>query len=209
MKRCVIIGAGALSPSAKELLTAEDYLIAADGGYRGCQLLGREPDLLLGDFDSLEGPLPQAKEILRYPVEKDDTDSMLALKVGLQRGFRRFLLLGMCGGRLDHSLANIQTVVYGTLHGAVVELADEGLWLSALLGGQSLTVPYREGHTLSVLAHSDKVRGVTLGGLQYPLEEAELENSFPLGVSNHFLPGQDATVSIGEGVALVLCCKEQ
>lgn len=209
MKRCVIIGAGALSPSAKELLTAEDYLIAADGGYWGCQLLGREPDLLLGDFDSLEGPLPPAKEVLRYPVEKDDTDSMLAMKVGLQRGFRHFLLLGMCGGRLDHSLANIQTVVYGTLQGAAVELAAEGLWLSALLGGQSLSVPYQEGCTLSVLAHSDKVRGVCLRGLYYPLEDADLENSFPLGVSNHFLPGQDATVSIGEGVALVLCCKEQ
>ncbi len=101
----------------KNLVRQEDYLICADSGYRHCVQLGFSPQLVLGDFDSYAGVVQSDCELLRYPIEKDDTDTMLAVKQALQRGYERLLLVGMLGGRLDHTLANIQTLVYAVEHG--------------------------------------------------------------------------------------------
>ncbi len=209
--RCVIIGGGEIKDYsyAHNLIQEDDYVIAADRGYAHCRQMNVKPSLLLGDFDSYEGEIAVDCPIMEYPVEKDDTDTMLAIKVALEKGFDDLLLLGMCGGRLDHTIANIQSVVYAALHGAKAAVTDEDLYITALCGGQEITVPYREGFVLSVFAHSDVCRGVTLKDLYYPLENGELMNTFPLGVSNHFLPGNDAAISLKEGIAVVICTREQ
>ena len=156
----------------------------------------------------VEGELAAACPILEYPVEKDDTDTMLAIKVALEKGFQDLLLLGMTGGRLDHSIANIQSLVYAVIHGAKACLMDEDLWISAITGGQQITVPYREGFVLSVFAHSDRCSGVCLRDLFYTLENGVITNTFPLGVSNHFLPGKGGKIAIEEGIAVIICNRE-
>ncbi|MGN0664214.1 MAG: thiamine diphosphokinase [Negativibacillus sp.] len=210
MKRCVIVGGGEIQNLSydRRLIQEDDFIIAADRGYAHCQAMGLQPDLLLGDFDSYKGELAAACPILEYPVEKDDTDTMLAIKVALEKGFQDLLLLGMTGGRLDHSIANIQSLVYAVIHGAKACLMDEDLWISVITGGQQITVPYREGFVLSVFAHSDRCSGVCLRDLFYPLENGVITNTFPLGVSNHFLPGKDGKIAIEEGIAVIICNRE-
>ena len=209
--RCVIFGGGEMKNPAyiRQLIREDDFMIAADRGYAHCRSMGIKPQLLLGDFDSYEGSIDEDCPVLTYPVEKDDTDTMLAIKVALEKGFKELLLLGMCGGRLDHTIANIQSVVYAAKHGASAAIMDEDVYITAVCGGQELSVPYRAGFVLSVFAHTNVCKGVTLRNLYYPLEDGELRNTFPLGVSNHFLPEKDAVISLKEGIAVVICSREQ
>ena len=115
---CFIFGAGPffglpVSPAPG------DVVFAADGGYRHCQAAGLQPDLLLGDFDSLND-LPKGIPIHTFPVEKDDTDAMLAVRRGLELGYREFVLYGSLDGpRLDHTVANFQTLQFLADRGAV------------------------------------------------------------------------------------------
>lgn len=211
MKRCVIVGGGDVKDCsyARQLITADDYVIAADRGYERCVAMNRKPDMLLGDFDSYEGQLPEDCPVFTYPVEKDDTDTMLAIKEALKRGFKELLLLGMCGGRLDHSIANIQSLVYATKRGVKASIADEDVFITVLSDGQTAVIPYREGFVLSVFSYSERCKGVTLRDLYYSLEDGELDNGFPLGVSNHFLPGKDGVISVKEGTLLIISTREQ
>lgn len=127
MKRCFIFAAGTFYGLRRKPEEPEDLVIAADAGYRTCRELGIVPDLLLGDFDSMEQPEDFAN-IHRSPVEKDDTDTMLAVKTGLEQGCGEFYLYGGTGGRrLDHTLANLQTLLYLRRRGARGYLYDNVL----------------------------------------------------------------------------------
>ncbi|MDY2655737.1 MAG: thiamine diphosphokinase [Candidatus Limiplasma sp.] len=204
MPTCYIVGAGDFTPRGF-VPAAGDLVIAADGGYRSLHSLGYIPDLLLGDFDSLgDVPLPDDLPILRFPSRKDDTDTGLALHHGLERGFRTFALYGCAGGRVDHLLANLQSMARVSRMGAAVRLAapEYDAWA---LTDCTLTLPNRPGGTLvSVFCHSEQAEGVTLTGLSYPLSDAALTCDFPLGVSNRRLDGQIATVSVRRGTLLIL-----
>lgn len=210
MNRCIIIGGGEITDirHARKMLHETDYIICADSGYAHCTAMGIVPQLVVGDFDSYRGDVSKQCEILRYQVEKNDTDTMLAVKEALNRGFTEILLFGMTGGRLDHTIANIQTLVYGANHGAQLCICDKNCYITVVPSGQSITVPYRDHFALSVFSHTEESRGVTLQNVQYPLQDAVLTNSFPLGVSNHFLPGQDAVISVKEGILIVICNKD-
>ena len=198
MSACFIIGAGPFFglpvPPAPG-----DYIIAADGGYRHCQEAGLVPDLLLGDFDSLTD-LPPAAEIRRFPVDKDDTDSMLAIKLGLDMGFRTFHLYGGTGGRPDHTLANLQGLAYLAERGAKGWLYDKNFVFTALWN-DGLDLPARQSGVFSVFALGATARGVTISGGRYALEDGDLSPYFPLGVSNHF-EGRPVHISVREGCLL-------
>ena len=136
-----------------------------------------------------------------YPVEKDDTDTMLALKLGWERGFRDFRLLAGTGGRTDHTLANLQALAWLAARGGRGVLVGQGECFTVVRNG-TLHFRAREEGILSVFAHGGETRGVTLEGLQYPLQNATLTPDFPLGVSNHFV-GSPAAVSVADGTLLV------
>ena len=223
MPTCYIVGAGDFT--ARGFAPGPgDLVVAADGGYRALYSLGYTPDLLLGDFDSLGNlPLPADLPVLRFPVRKDDTDAGLALRHGLDLGFRDFALYGCAGGRVDHLLANFQSMARVSRLGATVRLAapDYDAWsltgpapnapapaapdALALAPAAALTLPPRPGGTLvSVFCQGDRAEGVTLTGLAYPLSDAVLTGDFPLGVSNRRLDGQPATVVVRRGTLLIL-----
>ena len=123
MPTCYIVGAGDFTPRGFAPVPG-DLVLAADGGYRALYSLGYTPDLLLGDFDSLgDIPLPPGLPVLRFPARKDDTDTGLALRHGLDRGFRDFALYGCAGGRVDHLLANLQSMARVSRLGATIRLA--------------------------------------------------------------------------------------
>ena len=197
MNRCVIFCAAQCA--AAELLPG-DYVIAADGGLAHCRRLGIVPDEILGDFDSL-GELPAGAAV--FPVEKDDTDAMLAAKRGLALGFREFVFYGSLDGpRLDHTVANFQTLAYLTDHGATGTLIGLRQRVT-LLRNDTLRFPAGMSGNLSVFAFGGEAKGVTLRGLYYGLENGTLTPAFPLGVSNHFT-GQPAEITVEKGSLLII-----
>ena len=199
MGSCVIFCAGGFSALA-EPIRAQDYIIAADGGYIHTKALGLSPDTVLGDFDSL-GFVPE--NALRFPVEKDDTDAMLAVRLGLEQGCDRFLLYGSLDGpRLEHTVANFQTLAFLLDRGKTGYLIGKNQVVTLLEKG-SLTFPATATGYFSVFAFGGEAHGITLRGFQYELEKGSLTPGFPLGVSNQFV-GKEATLSVTEGRLLVL-----
>ena len=199
---CYVVGAMSLSLSLRPSPAPGDYVIAADRGYDSLMAYGVTPDLVVGDFDSL-GYMPQHPNVTRLPAEKDDTDMVFALRRGLDMGYRRFVLLGGLGGRLEHTLGNLQLLDWLSTQGAVGFLAGEKTVVTALRDG-SLTFPPAMSGYLSVLCSSGAAHGVTLSNLKYPLTDYNMTSSFPIGVSNEFLPDQPAAVSVKDGCLLLV-----
>lgn len=202
---CYIIGAGPFYGLVQKPQIG-DYILAADGGYRHCQTAGLTPDLLLGDFDSLEDR-PTTLDTQTFPVEKDDTDSMLAARRGLALGYRNFLFYGALDGpRLDHTLANLQTLQFLADHGARGYLIGKRS-IVTVIQEETLRFPEEAAGILSLFCLGPNASGVTLKNLHYPLENGTLTSGFPLGVSNHFI-GKPAEISVTAGSLVALWDRE-
>ncbi|MBE6940967.1 MAG: thiamine diphosphokinase [Ruminococcaceae bacterium] len=199
MARCIIFGAAEFD-SLLLPIEKDDLIIAADGGLRHFQGAARQPDVILGDFDSL-GYVPQGAQV--FPMEKDDTDVMLAVRHGLQAGFREFLIYGgMDGPRVDHTIANFQTLGYLRARDARGFLVGK-THIATVISGE--TAVFSEDCTgiLSVFCLGQDAAGVTIRGLQYPLEKGTLTASHPLGVSNHFV-GKQGEIRVENGSLLLI-----
>ena len=206
MKRkpsCFVFGAGQ-PPVRLPKIAGKDFVIAADGGYDYIQSAGIRADVLIGDFDSL-GALPKYQNdnmiIQRLPKEKDQTDMLAALQYGLERGFSDFHMYGGTGGRLDHTIANIQCLAYLVNHGARGYLHDGGSVATAMTG--ELRLAARKRGMISIFALGASADGVWLRGLKYELENARLSADFPLGVSNEFT-GQNVYIQVERGILLIV-----
>ena len=199
MRECVIFCAAECDGLARPI-GPESFVIAADGGLRHTEKLGIAPDAVLGDFDSL-GFCPEGANV--FPVEKDDTDAMLAVRLGLERGCEEFLLYGSLDGpRLDHTVANFQTLQFLADHGAAGYLIGNTTMVTVVKNGK-ITFPAGHSGTISVFCMGSDAVGVTEKGLFYGLENGTLSSGFPLGVSNHFT-GEAAEISVKNGSLLVL-----
>lgn len=200
MPACYIFGAGPFY-GLDRAPAPDDLILAADGGYAHCLRAGLRPALVLGDLDSLATP-PQGVPVQSFPPEKDDTDTMLAVKLGLERGYRSFHLYGGTGGRLDHTLANLQVLVYLAQRGAEGFLHDEGFVFTAVRGPGSLCLPAREDGLFSVFCLGADAEGVSIVGAKYGLDRVTLSSAVPLGVSNQF-QGAEVVVRLERGCLLV------
>ncbi len=200
---CYIVGAGSIYTGDLPFVKQKnDMLIAADGGYTYVVQAGMTPDLLIGDFDSMEKPLG-ACETITLPVEKDDTDIAYAVKEGFGRGYTRFVILGgLGGGRLSHTIANIQLLEYIALQGGTANLKGGTTSLFLLCEEQSHTFEGGMGKELSLFSVTPTAN-VTATGVKYPVFQATLERSFPLGVSNRILE-ENATLTVHDGKIIVV-----
>ncbi len=200
---CYIFGAGEFVP-CDITLTESDLVIAADGGYDHLLQIGLRADVVIGDFDSVTSSEIWEDTIcekLTYPPEKDDTDMMLAIKLGLSRGFGQFNIYGGLGGRLDHTVANIQALSFLAEHSAQGILHHPDYELT-VIKNSSFTVAKNKTGYISVFSLSDTSENVTIKGLEYELEGATLTNSFPLGVSNA-ATGKKGIISVERGTLLI------
>ena len=199
MKNCFIFCAG----ECRDLLHKignDDVIIAADGGLKHLEELPLVPDVVLGDFDSL-GYVPEGAEV--HPVEKNDTDSMLAIKKGLELGCDTFYLYGALEGkRLDHTMANFQALQYLSERGCRGYLVGVRQIATAITNSQLVIPPYFIDY-LSVFCMGKDAKGVTIKGAQYELENATISSGFPLGVSNRFMR-KKVTVSVEDGTLLLM-----
>ena len=200
--RCYIAGAGDFCETA--LPKPEDYIIAADAGYTALTSRNITPDVIIGDFDSL-GFVPEHPNVIRSSVEKDDTDMMLAVKLGLLLGFTRFTINGGLGGRIDHTFSNIQTLAYLTEHGAIGKLYSNDACITAIKNSTYKFTSEKvvAGNIISVFCKSEKAKGVTIKGFKYPLDNATLTNINPIGISNEFT-GTDASIEVKHGVLVIM-----
>ena len=199
MATCVIFCAAEFDALAAPLAQT-DYLLAADGGLAHLQKLGIRPHGILGDFDSL-GYTPTDATV--FPVEKDDTDAMLAARKGLELGFRDFLFYGSLDGpRLDHTIANFQTLQFLADHGAKGFLVGRD-YIITVVKNETIRFPAGSSGILSVFCLGPDAGGVNLRGLYYPLENGTLTSGFPLGVSNHFTE-ESAEITVKSGSILVM-----
>lgn len=201
---CYIVGAGNFSGFWARP-KAGDYLMAADGGYLYLQKEGLEPDVVLGDFDSLKQK-PEHREIIELPAEKDDTDMLYALRLGLEKGYKTFHLYGGMGGRFEHTLANLQSLGFLAEQGAVGYLFGQTEVTTVIKNGRARFDENAKGY-FSLFSLSERCAGVSITGLKYELADALLTQTFPIGVSNEFI-GKKSEILIQQGAGAMVFAQE-
>lgn len=204
-KCCIVIGAGDLTVGEISRGT-DDLVIAVDGGLSYCSVLQLEPDILIGDFDSVSQQEKQAVQQLKEEIpdrvielkpEKDDTDMLAALKLGLEWGYRSFRIYGGTGGRLEHTIANIQCLLFLKKQGAQGYLCDGTGMIFVMKDEEVRFQPGMQGY-LSLFTLGQEAKGVCICGMKYPLNAYTMRNDFPIGISNEFI-GEQGIVSVEDG----------
>jgi len=202
---CHCFGAGEFF-GIKEPVSAGDMIIAADGGLNAAKECGLSPDYVIGDFDSL-GKIPKNENITVLPAVKDTTDMFEAIALGVKNGCNKIHVYGGTGGRLDHTIANIQLLKYFAERGVTLFIHGKDFTITSVSNG----VMYAEGEKggyISVFSLSDVSEGVTLKNLKYELSGYDLTSAFPLGVSNEFT-GNTAEISVRNGTLAVYYTTER
>lgn len=203
MSRCVIVGNARINNYAliKKYIKEDDFFVYCDGGLKHVNKIGREPNLIIGDFDSHEKPDTDT-EIIELPCEKDDTDTCYAMKECINRGFDEFLFVGVIGERFDHTYGNISLLL------KLDELNLKGVILDDY---SEMSIVSKKGTTVkgdisyfSLLTLSEVSKGVTITGAKYNLDEAEISNSYQYGISNELIDGQETKVFCHDGKLLLI-----
>ncbi len=200
MNKCYIFGSMPVE-KLNHIIDDSDLIIAADKGLLNAQKFNLTPNFIVGDFDSL-GYIPEGSNIIKHPVMKNETDTILAVDVGFNNGYRDFIIYGCVGGRLDQTIASLQTILYIVDNGGNGVLVDDDTYSTIIKNTSISFTPDCKG-TISVLSQSDVSKGVTETGLLYSLTNHTLSAAFPLGVSNEFT-GNEATVSVTDGTLYII-----
>ena len=203
MQRCVIVGGAGIREyqRIRESLRGDDWFVYCDGGLKHVQELGREPNLIVGDFDSHEQPATDTETIV-LPCEKDDTDTVYAVKEAVRRGFRDFLLIGVTGERFDHTFGNISLLLYLDSLGIPACILDDYSEMSII--SRETEEVKEDCSWFSLLNISGTAKGITIRGAKYPLTDGEITSEYQYGISNEVLPGETARVSVREGRLLLV-----
>lgn len=203
MNRCVIVGAGELLSyeKAKSLIKKDDYIISADGGYEHLKKMGIIPNLAIGDFDSSQN-VPTDTETIVLQAEKDVTDTFFASEIAIKKGFKEIVYLGMLGGRLDHSIANIQTLNFLLDNGVIGHIYGENTYITAIRNSSIILSP-QENKYLSLFPTGEKAEGVYIKNAKYKLDNYTLKNNYPIGVSNEFT-NNNTYIKVNNGTILIM-----
>ena len=203
MERCVIVGGADINNYAfiRKKLCADDYVIFCDSGLKHLENLQVQPSLIVGDFDSHENPHLDVETIV-LPCEKDDTDTVFAVKEAIKRGFNDFLLIGVVGARLDHTLGNVSILLYLDSLGKKGCIVDDYSEME-IISDKPVSVSDRYSF-FSLLNITGCAKGITITGAKYPLVDGEITCEYQYGISNEIIPGQTALISVGIGKLLLI-----
>ena len=204
MSICAIISGGEDNPLPE--IEKADFIICCDKGLEYALKNNILPNLVIGDFDSCEVAVPNGVNIITLPHEKDDTDTLYAVKTALENDFAEIWLYCALGGRLDHLYANLQTAAFAAENERLVKILSSQTQIY-FIHNRSLTIPYRPNCVLSVFSFNDKASGVSIRGAQYELDDGVLTNTFPIGVSNEFIEPNPVQISVSEGTLMIMCVK--
>ena len=203
MRRCVIIGGADIGRYDRihSYLREDDFYICCDSGLKHREKLGINPNLIVGDFDSYKNPHMDVETII-LPCEKDDTDTVFAVKEALSRGFQDFLLVGVIGGRLDHTLGNVSLLLMLDAQGKTATALDDFSEME-IVSGQPVQI--QDCYTyFSLLNISGTAQSITIKNAKYPLDDAEITCEYQYGISNEVLPGKIAVVTVNQGRLLLI-----
>lgn len=202
MKRCVIVGGADIYnyEYIKHCLQNDDFFVFCDSGLKHLEPLQVKPNLIVGDFDSHDNPHLDVETIV-LPCEKDDTDTVFAVKEALKRGYEEFLLIGVIGARLDHTLGNVSILLYLDALGKNGKIIDDYSEMEIV----SKEPAYIEDSYafFSLLNITGTAKDITIENAKYPLNNAEITCEFQYGISNEVLSGKIAKITIGEGRLLL------
>jgi len=203
MSTCVIIGGAEIKnyDEIKKYLSADDFYIFCDCGLNHQEKLGVKPDLIVGDFDSHKRPDTDIETIV-LPCEKDDTDTVFAVKEAIKRGYKKFILLGVVGGRFDHTLGNIAILMMLKNQGLYGMIADDFSEME-IVGDKTAFVEDKFSY-FSLLNISGKAEGVTIKNAKYLLDSAEIKCDYPIGVSNEVIKGKTAEITVESGELILI-----
>ena len=203
MQRCVIVGGAGIHQyqRIRDSLRVDDWFVYCDGGLKHAEELGRKPDLIVGDFDSCEKPETDTDTIV-LPCEKDDTDTVYAVKEAVRRGFREFLLIGVVGERFDHTFGNISVLLYLDSLGIPACILDD--YSEMRIISRETAEVKGDCSWFSLLNISGTAKGITIRGAKYPLTDGEITSEYQFGISNEVLPGETACISVREGRLLLV-----
>ena len=202
-RRCVIVGGAAIDnyEFVKSCLREDDFFVFCDSGLKHMDALGVQANLIVGDFDSHENPHLSVETIV-LPCEKDDTDTVYAVKEAVKRGFTEFLLIGTVGGRLDHTLGNVSILLYLDSLGLKAQMIDDYSEMEIV---SKEPVSVEDGYAyFSLLNITGLAEGVTIRNAKYPLSDASITCEYQYGISNEPLPGKTARVSVANGRLLLI-----
>ncbi len=198
MAYCVIFAAGEYNPE-NIYIPENGFIIAADGGLDFLNRINVKPDLIIGDFDSLDSE-PVGDNIIKFPVRKDDTDSLLAIKKGFELGFKDFILYGFLGGSIDHTIANLQCLSFIADNGGIGFAVGKNETVTAV---KNTKLTLNENGRFSVFALCEEAKGVTIKGADYEVENIDISPLFPIGVGNRF-KGNETTIEVKEGTIHII-----
>lgn len=203
MSRCVIVGGADIAdyPHIKQYLKAGDYNIFCDSGLKHMEKLAVQPDLIVGDFDSW--PVPQMDvETVVLPSVKDDTDTVYAVREAKKRGFSEVLMIGVTGGRVDHTLGNLYILYDLDEAGIRAMIADDYSEMTVV----SDQTEYITGHYpfFSLLNMTGKAEGIDIKNAKYELKNAAIQSGYQYGISNEVTKGRTAEVSVRNGKLLLI-----
>lgn len=214
MKRAIIFANGRMEgpPEFVKDLHPSDLIIAADGGTHHCKSLGITPNVIIGDFDSLDPKevtsyQQTGVEIIQYPIHKDETDLELVLQFTLKQDVTEVYIIGGLGARWDMTVANILLIAHPMFSRLKIRLLDGSQELVLLRGDEQIELHGRPGYQISLIPLAGDAYGITTHGLEYPLNDETLFFGSPRGVSNVFLQDH-AQVFIREGVLLCILNRE-
>lgn len=202
---CVILASRPISAKCCEGISPDAYVIAVDKGWQHAETLGMTVDLVVGDFDSAPYPIGK-KNVQQLPKEKDDTDTFYAVRLAVHKKAKKITILGGLGGRMDHTIANLQTLLFLAENKVENILLDDTTKIQCLWP-QEIELPAEKDCYLSLFACGATVEGLSLCGVKYPLQNATLTDSFPMGISNEFT-GEKAEISWQTGNILLLTCQK-
>ena len=203
MRRCVIVGGAGIEDYAfvRRYLKTDDYIIYCDSGLKHMDALKVQPDLIVGDFDSHENP-HMDRETIVLPVIKDDTDTVFAVKEALGRGFEEFLLIGVIGARLDHTLGNVSILLMLDTMNKKAKIVDD--YSEMEIVSHSEAQVSCDWAFFSLLNISGEAEEITVLNAKYELQDAEIDCDWQYGVSNEPLPGKTARIHVGKGRLLLI-----
>lgn len=200
MKRCAIVSGG--EKSSFEDISKCDFIIACDKGFQYCVEENIKPDLIIGDFDSLDLKLPEDVAIITLQVRKDDTDTMSAIRYGVENNFDEIYLYCALGKRLDHTYANIQSCIYASKQDVDCVIFDDKNKIY-VTNKNSIVIHKEKTNNISLFA-IDEVKGLSIKGSDYDCDNVTLMNSYPLGQSNHFIK-DEISISKESGILIIIC----
>ncbi|MGI6710871.1 MAG: thiamine diphosphokinase [Bacilli bacterium] len=199
-KICYVVGAGEfynhmIDPGS------DDYVIAVDNGFNYLMNMGVRIDLVVGDFDSYGG-IPIHPNVVVLKQEKNETDMLAAINIGKSKGYKNFCLYGGIGGRISHTIANIQCLHMLSQEGLQGFMYGDAEIITVITDSQ---IDFGDNYRgfISVFSLSEKAEKVSIKNLKYEIENQTLTNKYPIGISNEFI-GKKSSVSVGRGSLLII-----